>query len=157
MKKIYPGLLLLLLLLSCNHPQNNNNAYSFKVNGTTFTGTTYNAWYASYSYSFVSALYIGPMVNANYIQIDWSADDYITTGTYYTDSNYANNYNFGLTYINGTTDYPSVSGTIKVTQLDLVNHKVSGTFSFVGVNLNIATDTVRVTNGTFTNLTYIPQ
>ena len=48
--------------------------------------------------------------------------------------------------------YTAFSGTVTLTSVDLVNKKISGTFSFLARNINLATKTI--SEGTFNNLSY---
>jgi hypothetical protein len=48
---------------------------------------------------------------------------------------------------------PFPVSSVKLTQLDLTNKLISGTFSFTGVSLNLGT--ISVTSGAFTSLSYI--
>jgi len=72
--------------------------------------------------------------SANYNEGCYSLDssDGLTTTTYRTDS----------THI----------GSITISQYDAVNHKISGTYSFTAKVEGSGTNTVNVTNGTYTNL-----
>ncbi|AUC81646.1 DUF6252 family protein [Lacinutrix sp. Bg11-31] len=66
----------------------------------------------------------------------------------------ANNTGFG-TWIAATTDGTVSQGEVIITEIDAVNEKISGTFSFTGNNLSLTpAETKEFTNGVFSNVSY---
>lgn len=49
--------------------------------------------------------------------------------------------------------YNAINGSVKVTKIDTVNKKISGTFSFTGADENNISNTISITEGSFTDVT----
>ena len=146
----------LLLIAACKKTsdQPGNYAYSFTDNGFQFTGNAYTASYKLDSVSgnliFQALFYKGTPSDSQFINLTFSGNNYIDTGTY---SNAGS-----LTYRDGGFRgylYSEDYGTFGITKLDTANHLISGTFQFRGVCSLEAVLFQNVSGGVFTNIAYI--
>ena len=135
----------------------NNPTAGSLVFKTDFSGNTWNA---------TQALAI---VSTNSISISATKEDGstfsilvdgITTGTYQANANIISytpsGSNFGYWSINQTNTTEN-TGSITITTIDAVNHKISGTFEYKGYWSDGTTTSVipiQFTNGVFTNIPY---
>ena len=133
----------------------NTTTYNFsaKVDGVLFQ---YNAHYSfitnpSNSYSIA--------INFCYNDIwkNWSLQFFgETTGTYPFTTGFPSPGDATGSYSEGptgsVTGYEAVSGSVIVSEIDTVNNTISGTFSFTGEDENDSTNTISVTEGTFTKV-----
>ena len=54
----------------------------------------------------------------------------------------------------GQSSYVSLSGSVNLSKYDTVNHKVTGTFNFVGQQLDTLSHQITVTNGSFLDVSW---
>ena len=122
-----PLVALLFFLAGCIKQETIVTAFSFSSNGVKLSGHVYTSTYKRDSTSgnevLITKLYID---NKDYVQIHYSAPNYIATGTYSNSD--------VLSYTSDSTVYTLTSGNLTITQIDTIAHKISGTFQFSGIN-----------------------
>ena len=152
-KKVTVFFVCLLLLASCIKQETITTIFTFSSNGVQVSGNTYTASYkrdsVSGSHNFTANLYVGAKSNNNYIQINYSGAGYITPGTYN---------NGGIfSYIVDSTTYSETTGSLTISQIDTIAHKMSGNFQFSALNPAVTPSSLTITNGSFTALAYQVQ
>lgn len=154
------SLMLSLIFTSCKKdddnttPTNNNTSnstLSFKMNGVIWKSNT-----TSGTYAFINDNYGYKLTSSN---SNTSMDLYIygkTQKTYFV--GYENiTSDCGSSYNDGQKTWASEKGKITLTKVDEVNKKLSGTFEFKLVSINLSTlvkDSINLTDGAFTDYTY---
>ncbi len=133
-------------------------SYAFDIGATPYRGNTYTANYqydtAANLQEFAANFYIGSATDSNDVQVSFSGSNYVVPGTYY--SGVVNPYNTtcSFAYFKNHIYYANVTGIVQILQADNVGHTLSGNFQFTAVNTSNTYDTIIVSNGAFSNITY---
>lgn len=146
-------------ICSCNKDKTVTSNFSFTYNGTNISGNNYQASYLL-SHSTGNYNFTGTFYGSNSgikAQLTFGGLEYIQPGTYQAGSIYANNISGTLNLFVDSAQFETSSGSFQVTQIDTVNHLISGKFQFNGVNVLDMYQTVTVNNGSFSNISYAVQ
>ena len=153
MRYFYALFMVSLLVAGCKKEATPTYAYTFTANASNFSGNVYDASYIRDSVSgklkFDAKFYIGAKTDYRYIELKFSGNNYIDTGSYT---------NVGpLTYNRDGHTYIEQYGTYTINKLDTANQLISGTFQFTGYCSIETILYMNVTNGVFTNVKYVTQ
>lgn len=157
--KFFSSVVAILLLAGCTKSDAPVN-FNCKVNGSYMQGT--GVTYYTNPPTFQLAM-TGPnnqIVSINFYNIDSTAGirSQLPPGTYTMSTNPLPPFVASATYSSlGVNSYNTGSnstfgGSVTITNNTGVGGVMSGTFSFTGLNSNSPYDTVRITNGSFTNV-----
>ena len=159
MKKYILLFIALGLLGGCKKELSYN--FAFNLNGTTYRGDNYSATYNLDTVAglreFAADFYIGNTSDTNYVQVSFSGSNYILPGTYYSGITNVNNTHCSFAYNKNHVYYNNVTGIVEILQIDTVGHKIKGNFQFKAASSIGAADTVMVTNGAFSGISYSVQ
>jgi hypothetical protein len=146
---------------SCTKDNGPVRAYSFSFNGAQVIANQYTAIYhhdtTDSLWAFTGVFNISDTANYAYLQLSFVSRNIIQPGSYNYGQTYANETRASFSCVNGSKAYSETSGTLSVSSIDSVNHKISGAFQFTAVNNADAQNTISISNGTFTNLSYTVQ
>ena len=153
MKYFCALIVVLFLAAGCKKEATPTYAYTFTANASDFSGNAYDASYLSDSATgklkFDAKFYIGAKTDARFVELKFSGNNYVDTGTY--------NNNGALSYSRDGFLYLEQYGSYHIGKLDTANKLISGTFQFTGFCSVQSVLYMNVTNGVFTDVKYVTQ
>jgi hypothetical protein len=155
------AILFLATIASCSKDNGFAKAYTFSLNGVQVSGDLYSALYhydtAAGEWAFTGVFNISDTANYAYLQLNFVSQNIIRPGNYNYGQSYANSTTAGFTCVNGPKSYSETSGNLQISQVDSVNHKISGAFQFAAVNTADAANSISISGGSFSNISYTVQ